>query len=182
MPELRASDVAIVVATLLGPILAVQAQKWVEWIRHRRDRKAYIFRTLMATRAARVSPEHVQALNMIDFEFYGGGCKEAKVREAWNEYRDHLNTQYSNDTFALWATKGDELFVELLYQMSRCVNFRFERTHIKKSAYSPIAHGNLENDHNLIRTGLVSLFTKKFAIPILTMPATKDESDSESNL
>jgi len=37
----------------------------------RRNRKAWLFHSLMAPRAARVSPEHVQALNMIDLVFYG---------------------------------------------------------------------------------------------------------------
>ena len=38
----------------------------------------------MATRAARLSMEHVQALNMIDITFNG----EQKIIDAWNLYRD----------------------------------------------------------------------------------------------
>jgi cytochrome bd-type quinol oxidase subunit 1 len=64
-------DWLIVASTLLGPILAVQAQKWVEVFRERRGRKLWVVQQLMATRAARVSAEHVQALNMIDLVFYG---------------------------------------------------------------------------------------------------------------
>jgi hypothetical protein len=64
------SDWAIVSATLLGPILAVQAQKWLERWRDYRNRKMWVFQTLMATRAARLEAEHVRALNMIDLVFY----------------------------------------------------------------------------------------------------------------
>lgn len=66
----------------------------------------------MATRAARVSQEHVQALNMIDFEFYGGGDKERKVRDSWVEYRDHMNLQHTPETYPVWEAKWNELFVE----------------------------------------------------------------------
>jgi len=59
---MQVSEILIVCATVVGPILAVQAQKAVERARERRGRKAWLFHSLMATRAARVSPEHVQAL------------------------------------------------------------------------------------------------------------------------
>jgi hypothetical protein len=65
------TDVAIVVATLLGPILAVQAQKWLERDRVVRDRRLQVFRTLMTTRAMNLSPAHVEALNAVPVEFYG---------------------------------------------------------------------------------------------------------------
>lgn len=56
------SNCLIIAATLLGPILAVQAQKWVEIWNEKRNRKLRIFYNLMATRAGRVSDRHVEAL------------------------------------------------------------------------------------------------------------------------
>ncbi len=61
----------LVVSTLLGPVLAVQAQKWVERARAKADLRMWIFSTLLATRATKVAPEHVRALNMIELAFYG---------------------------------------------------------------------------------------------------------------
>ena len=54
----KITDIAIVFATLFGPILAVQAQKWLERNREIKQRRAWIFRTLMATRATTLSPVH----------------------------------------------------------------------------------------------------------------------------
>ena len=176
------SDAAIVAATLLGPVLAVQAQKWIERATARKNRKDYIFRTLMATRAARVSQEHVQALNMIDLEYYGGGGRNKNVREAWNEYRNHLNTPHAPETLAIWSTDGDRLFTELLYRMATSVNYNFERAHIKSSAYSPVAFGNLERDQETIRTGLAALLSKKSALPIMTMPASPKDAVRQTKL
>lgn len=153
------SDNLIILATLLGPILAVQAQKAIEAIRERRQRKLWVFHTLMATRAARLSPEHVQALNMIDLAFYGRrflGIKrrtkrEQTVLDSWREYLDHLTTKFEDNTFQLWHTKGEELFVNVLYAIAADVDFTFDRVQLKKGVYSPVAHGRLEEEQDKIR-------------------------------
>src|ERR1700741_2114489 len=53
------ADWLLIAVTFTGPIVAVQVQKWVERIREKRNRKHWIFHTLMATRAIRAgSNEH----------------------------------------------------------------------------------------------------------------------------
>ena len=49
------SAISIVIATVMGPILAVQAQKYLERQRAQKRAKDTIFRTLVATRATRLS-------------------------------------------------------------------------------------------------------------------------------
>jgi hypothetical protein len=56
--------------TLLGPVLAVQAQRWVEGFREKKARRLTVFRTLMATRALNLSTAHVEALNAVPIDFY----------------------------------------------------------------------------------------------------------------
>jgi hypothetical protein len=80
-------DIIMTFAVVLGPILAVQIQKWLEQVRNKTERKLKIFKTLMTTRATRVSIEHVQSLNMIDIEFLDKEYK--KVISAWRNYHDH---------------------------------------------------------------------------------------------
>ena len=65
------AEVLMVIALLAGSIAAVQVQKRLDRLREEHGRKIWIFKTLMATRAAVLSPDHVQALNMIDLEFRG---------------------------------------------------------------------------------------------------------------
>jgi hypothetical protein len=57
----RLSDWVIAGCTLLGPVLAVQAQKWVEGFREKKARRLTIFRTLMTTRAMVLNPNYVEA-------------------------------------------------------------------------------------------------------------------------
>lgn len=153
------TEILIISATLLGPILAVQAQKFVEIIRERRQQKLWVFHTLMATRAARLSTEHVQALNMVDLTFYGHRLfgvqrrskREQTVLDSWREYLDHLDTHFDSDQASNWRTRGEELFINLLHGIAVDVGFTFDRVQLKKHIYSPVAHGRLEEEQEKLR-------------------------------
>ena len=69
LTKVTSAEWAIVFATLLGPILAVQAQKVLEGLREYRAAKLWVFRSLMTTRMQRLSIDHVRTLNMIDICF-----------------------------------------------------------------------------------------------------------------
>jgi hypothetical protein len=124
-------------AIIIGPILAVQVQKLIEGYKEKNDRKLNIFKTLMATRGAKVSFEHVRALNMIDTEFVG----ISKVTNAWKNYLDCLSTNYETETqLALWAEKRDELFVNLLKEIANHLHYDFDDVHLKQYIF----HAHME--------------------------------------
>src|SRR5262245_32713018 len=85
-----AIDWSIVLATLAGPVLAVQAQKWIERASEKRRQRVEIFHTLMTNRATRLSDPYIQALNRIDLEFgqksWWGG-RDKSVTDAWRALR-----------------------------------------------------------------------------------------------
>ena len=76
---IKATDIAIVFATLAGPILAIWASEWRQKNRQNQERKEWVFRTLMTTRSARLHPDHIQALNHILFSF----PNQAEIKDAW---------------------------------------------------------------------------------------------------
>lgn len=158
-------DWIIVAATIAGPILAVQAQKAVEAFRERRVRKERVFGQLMATRAARLSPEHVQALNTIDIVFYGTTVlgirrrskREQAVLDAWKEYHDNLSegADWPEAQQQAHYAKREELFLNLLYAVAQDVRFSFDRVQLKRGAYSPIAHEEVEYEQRALRKVLL---------------------------
>ncbi len=152
----------MIVAVIAGPILAVQAQKFIERLKENRNRKMSLFQTLMATRATRTSQAHVSALNMIDIEFYG----EKKITNSWKIYNDHLNTKFSEDRLDAWADKGDELFTALLYSMSQYLGYDFDEVQLKRDCYKPVAHGDVELDQQKIREGLCAVLDGNKSIPM----------------
>lgn len=152
---MKLTDFLMILAVLLAPLVAVQVQKNLEVFREVRGRKLWIFKTLMATRAATVSPEHVQALNMIDLEFREKRFKN--VTTTWKTYLDHLNSYPKEDEKRqpLWGERRVDLLTALLLEMGRSLGYEFDEVHVKKGIYAPEAHGLIEDENMLIRRGLI---------------------------
>lgn len=168
------SDLAIICATLLGPVLAVQAQKALERKRSTKERREAIFRVLMATRAAMLSPTHVEALNAVPVEFYGTSRELKSINEAWKLYLDHHDDRLP--THDAWAQRRGVLFQDLLYLISKFLGYEFSRAQLERDIYAPRAHGDLEADQTTIRKGLVALLNGERALPMAVheFPATAD--------
>lgn len=161
------------VALIAGPIAAVQIQKRLDIAREERGRKLWIFKTLMATRAATVSPEHVQALNMIDLEFHSDQYRG--VTTAWKTYLDHLNSYPKEDERrqVIWSERNIDLLATLLMVMGKALGYEFDEVHVRKGIYFPKAHGDIDVENRLIRRGLVELLlgNKALKMDVTGFPA-----------
>jgi hypothetical protein len=161
-----------IVAIIVGPMFALFAQRALDWLREKRNRKLRLFRELMVTRYMRLSPRHVEALNMVPLEFKDEG-DEKKVLDAWKEYLDHLGTDATVDTNA-WAKAGFELLVDLLFEMSKALRYDFEKLRIKKEMYSPKLFADVEAEWHTLRRQLVELTdgTGRRKLPIAAFEQT----------
>ena len=121
---------AIVAATGLGPILAVIITLWREGARDKYNRRLWVFRTLMATRKVPISNDHVNAVNMVEVDFYG--CKS--VDGAWKLYKDHLNTGPEDNA---WREKKENLLAKLLFEIGSVLRFDIPAIDILKGGYAP---------------------------------------------
>ena len=161
---LKVSDWIMIAAVFLGPIVAVQLTRYLDNKNEVKNRKLEVFRALMSTRAYNISWEHVSALNRIDLEFDNKIPKEKEVLNSWKSYLDLLGDK--SITGETWSAKRIDLFVDLLHKMALVLDYDFDKTHIKNSAYSPIAHGNSEQEINEIRSGLIKVLKGEVFIPI----------------
>src|SRR4051812_49285089 len=179
-------SVAIIAATLMGPVFAVQAQKYLEHRRDARTRRDRIFRTLMATRAQRLSGAHVEALNLIDLEFYEPRRRFlkqnkslARVRSAWHAYLEHLGAPNPTDEAqrAVFFSARGELFVDLLYEMANSLGYdEFDKSQLRKLSYSPMMHETIEAQDMIIRAGFANIFAGKASFPMRVTAGTPQES------
>ncbi len=163
----------MIIAIIIGPIMAVQIQKLLERRRQKRQAKEGIFKTLMSTRGTPVSLLHVQALNLIDLEFYGTNKKDKTVVDAWKMYRDHLYNHPNNSQepdykskSESWGDKSRDLLTDLLFEMAQSLGYEFDKVHLKRGAYTPQVYGDTEFEQLYLRRKLVALFEGKTAIPI----------------
>ncbi|KJM44722.1 hypothetical protein SS30_22025 [Enterobacter roggenkampii] len=188
---MESKDIIMTAAVIIGPVLAVQIQKTLEQFRERKQSRLSIFRTLMSTRAQRLHREHVQALNMIDIEFYGRKIpiikiryqtkKEQTVTHAWKSYNSHLNKIQDYPDINIWISKSDDLFTDLLYALSQAMSYDFDKVQLQRDCYRPIAHGDLETTQANILKGLEKVFSGDTALPmfITNAPLNKANPDDE---
>ncbi|HEY4289459.1 MAG TPA: DUF6680 family protein [Puia sp.] len=177
---LKLSDVLTIIALFVGPIAAVQVQKFIETTRETKTSKLWIFKTLMATRGAILSPNHVEALNRIDLEFTGKKVKYKRVINAWKEYFDVLQERTeTQEQAAVWASKRLDMLANLLYEMGCSLGYKFDKVLIKRNVYSPKAHGLLEDENQIIRSGLIDLLTGKTNLPINVEHVEWDEDATQ---
>ena len=78
-----------------------------------------------------------------------------------------------------WSDKGLELFLELLYQMSVCLNYEFDKTYIRNSSYTPTAFQTLEEENQAIRAALIAILTGKAKLPVENSYAMSESEAAE---
>lgn len=178
------SDWLMMLAVIMGPISAVQIQKFFDRKSEDRSQKLNVFRDLMTTRASTLAFQHVSALNMVGLEF--NGKKYAKVINAWKTYLDHLNSYPDDDENMqkIWGEKRNDQLSDLLYEMGESLGFEFDKVHIKKAGYFPKAYADQENEQNYIRGQLVDVFLGKKAIPmaVVHFPSDDDALQTQKEL
>ncbi len=170
------SEWLMIIAILFAPLFALQVQSYLSYFGERKRRKVRNFEILMTTRGERISELHVQALNMIDIDFYGlkflgknwRTKKEKNVLIAWKIYLDHLyvSGDLEGPKLETWSNKKDELFIDLLYEISKAVGYDFDKVQLNKSIYTPRAHGTQVLDNESIRQNLVQILDGKKPLPM----------------
>ncbi len=154
---IRVFDIISLVAIILGPILAVFVTRLVDRKREKRARRLEIFKTLMRTRGARLNPEHVGALNLIEIEYY----KEKRVLNALEIYFQHLNESrpVTDTEVDKWAKASDHLLTKLLYKMAKSLGYEIEQLQILTGSYSPRGWEENEFRQTRIQERLISVLS-----------------------
>ena len=154
---------ATIFAIYYGPIAALRIQRNLDDAREARNRKQYIFKTLMTYRATPVNPNFVQALNLIDVEFTADNDGERAVRDAWKELLDHFNN-YKQSTNPV--EKSRELTAILLSAIGKSLGYKFDKVYLKKGAYYPELAMNVEQEQHALRRALLDVLEGRRRIPV----------------
>lgn len=179
------NEIISICAIILGPILAVQIEKYLERLREKKNRRLSVFKTLMATRGSVLSWTHVEALNRIDLEF-SGKKKFDKVVEAWKEYFDNLSQKPETaEQIAVWSKQNEELLAELLLKMGKSLGFKFDKILIKRNVYSPVGHARMELEQEQIRNSMLEILSGDKGFPITLISdsdAIKKQEELQSTM
>jgi hypothetical protein len=159
---LWATGLMSVAAIVASPLIALGIQRRVEHGKARRDRREAIFRALWINRRRPFYIARVDALNMIDVEFFG----EQRVQDAWENLRAHYFRQehpgLNNDQI---AAEREERFATLLFEISQVLGYKFGRTQIRDNIYRPQLHGQFDEMELETRRRVLDLL-RSDALPI----------------
>jgi len=172
----KPAEIATIFATLVGPILAVQAQRLVDLIRQKHEIRSRIFGTLMNTRAMPVSGQHVEALNAIPVAFdpqwwerFGRRDRLKVVDEKWRQLLHHFNVDQSKFTEAQtvnWIERRVTFDTEVIEAIGKCLGYRLSALDYQSQFYFPVAHGNEMEQNGKIREGLAAVLSGERGIRI----------------
>lgn len=171
------TDLITVIAIVVGPILAVVVTRYLDDSRFNRERRMAIFRSLMRTRKARISPDHVGSLNLVEIEFYNVPA----VVAAWKTHMNHLNTKFPDDVDGAvideWSRVQDRNLTKLLHTLAEELGFKkMDQLDIFDGGYSPRGWANIEDQQAVLRTLTMDLLQGKRALPITN--AVKPQANS----
>jgi hypothetical protein len=129
-------------AIIAAPMIALWIQRRVELRKASLDRREAIFRALWVNRRRPFYLARVDALNMVDIDFFG----ERKVQEAWDDLRAHyFRPEHPGLNDEQIAAQREEKFAALLYEMSQVLGYTFGKTNIRDNIYRPQLHNDLDS-------------------------------------
>lgn len=160
-----------VFAIILGPILAVLITRLIDHKRDKSRRKLDVFRDLMKTRQARMSEEHVLALNLIELEFYG----HKEIIKKYRNYIKHLSSPLpvKEEQDRYFVQRG-ELFIELLKELGDELGYNFDSGDLEKLAYAPTGWTNQQNVQLRNSNLLMEVLEGRRPIPIANIVLPPD--------
>ena len=142
---------------------------------------------MMSTRGTRLSPDHVNALNMIDMCFSEKNKKERAILRAWRKLLDQYLKYPKLEDFdddnrymiALQAATGkaEDYFIDLLSEMSSVLGYEFETIHLRNGCYVPMGHAEVEQEQRLLRKALIELAAGRLPLSmnVTSLPEQKSK-------
>lgn len=168
--------VAVVIATICGPVLAVIVTRFIDFSRLKYQRRMDVFRSLMRTRRLRLSPDHVGALNLVEVDFFD----KPPIVAAWQQYHAHLHRVLRKDMASAELDahfrEQDKLLTKLLVAMARVMKIKIEQFEIFDGGYTPQGWEEEYHQQNRLRWLLIDMLNGNRAIPVTSLTTPQPNS------
>jgi hypothetical protein len=158
-----ALGIAVVFATFAGPVFAVLVTRYIDNQRRYRERRLAIFRSLMATRRTAAAPEKVNALNLVEIEFYGA----QSVQTAHQAVMTHINTPAPLPSG--WNERHRTLMTRLLSEMAKVLGYNLPQLDVLEGGYYPQGLMDIELEQQTLRRALIETLSGQR--PLVVSPA-----------
>jgi hypothetical protein len=167
-----------VAAIIAAPMITLYVQRKLEDKKARDKRRQEIFNTLWINRRRPYWLARIDALNMIDLEFYG----EPGVQDAWQALRaDYFRQEHPGMNDDQIFQQREELFATLLFEISKVLRYKFSRTDIRDNIYRPQLHGTVEEIEIETRARILALL-RSDALPVRFVQEQANSPQTQATL
>lgn len=168
--------IVTIIAIVYGPIKAVSLTRAADEVREKKRRQYNILHSLMRTRAFILHADHVAALNVVQLEFYGN----QKIDAAFRRYMEHLTLEAPTSgegQIQVWLDERSDRFYTLVQAIAELLEFKFDKSDLKRLSYSPKGWDDSEALQRGIQTRILELLDFRRPLPIkeFFVSATNDK-------
>ena len=166
-------------AVLAGPKIGVKIARELEDQRQKQQQRIGILASLLKTSqgTARLSAEHVGALNLIQLVFYG----EKEVLDRYKKYIEHLRTPWPPAEQVQQCEKffrdRDGHFLELLATLASALRYQFDKKDLENLAYTPQSWADNMTAQNDISKLLIRLLQGKKPLQVSVISPTPETEE-----
>lgn len=150
-----------VAAILAAPAVALWIQRKVDRKKASDDRRQQIFKALWVNRMRDYWIARIDALNMIDLEFF----EEKHIRDLWEDLFAHYKNPPPGLGEAEVRQQRVEMYSTLLFEISKALGYNFGRSYIRDNVYRPELHNSLDSVEYETKMRILELL-KSDAIPV----------------
>ncbi len=119
-----------------------------------------------------ISNEHVNAINLVEVDFYG--CPQ--VQGAWKTYRAHLYDETQGDIPGqAWNDKRDNLLARLLYEIGKVLKYNIQAIEIFQGGYAPKGWAYRDAQNTGAVAFLNDLGNASKALPVMVFEPSKPQ-------
>ncbi len=154
--------IAVVIATLLGPVLAVFITRLNDERRDQRNRRMEVFRSLMGARRAPLSPDRIKALNLVEIEFHGVKSVEASYKDLFQ----HFHTKITEENSDAWHETSRKLSTRLLTEIAKVLGYKLQQLDVLDGGYYPQGFVDIETEQQIVRRLFIETLSGKRPLSI----------------
>lgn len=157
--------VAIVVATIIGPVSAVVITLWHQGRTRQYERRLNIFRSLMQWRGNWLHLDWVSALNLVPVEFAGHN----DIIQSFNAMIDKLGDQgfaAEGEQQRQAYNRAEAVFVELVQKIARKLRIDLSDLDLRTRLYAPSGWWKEQQALQAIRADSASLLKGETSISV----------------
>ncbi|MBD9373194.1 hypothetical protein IB238_11245 [Rhizobium sp. ARZ01] len=176
MIDLSNIDWAVVLATLVGPIVAVGITLWHQSRSSTIEGRRELFVTMMKTRRHPTNSEFVGALNLVPVHFYGDKNVMERYSDLMKTFDDAM--WLNSEAVPRLVDQVETKVAYLLSEVSKAVGRPVEQLHVLRGAYAPQGWQDEEVAQKRMRDALSSVLSgeRPVSVAVVYPPVPQREA------